>query len=360
MEILKVEDLVLQFDGRRVLDVPNLSIDFGETFGLIGPNGAGKSTLLRVLNLLETSYQGAVYYDNNKVQSGNRQEKRRQTATVFQEPLLLNTSVWENIATGLKIRHRPSKEIAAKVEAWLERLRISHLAKRPSTKLSGGEAQRVSLARALVLEPRVLFLDEPFSDLDTPTRLELIADLQQLLRETRTTTVFVTHDRDEALTLADRLAIMKDGKILQVGRPSEVFNQPSDEDVAGFVGVETILPGTILSQTDGLAEIEVEGGNKIYAISGLTAGNSVLACLRPEDVTLQAINGGGPTTSARNRCLAGVSRVIPQGFLFRVYLDCGFPLVAYVTKQSVEELTLTEGKQVVVSFKAAAIHLIER
>ncbi len=170
MSILSAEGIIVRYDERTILDIPSFSVEEGEVFALIGQNGAGKSTLLRILNLLEVPKHGSVCYNSDKITPQNRHEKRQLTATVFQEPLLLSTTVWNNVATGLKLRRRPAKEIDKRVQAWLAKLGIEHLAKRPASKISGGEAQRVSLARALVLEPKILFLDEPFSDLDAPTR----------------------------------------------------------------------------------------------------------------------------------------------------------------------------------------------
>ena len=189
---------------------------------VVGPNGAGKSTLVQVLALLERPARGEVLFDGAPA-SGNALPYRRRMAVVFQEPLLLDTTVESNVGSGLALRGVPVQEQRRRSTEWLERFGIAHLAKRSARTLSGGEAQRMSLARALVLEPEVLLLDEPFSALDQPTRAALIDDLDRVLMASRIATVFVTHDRSEALRLGDRIAVLMDGRMRQVGSPAEVF-----------------------------------------------------------------------------------------------------------------------------------------
>jgi len=166
-------------------------------------------------------------------------------ASVFQEPLLLNASVYENAALGLKLRRLDGRAAEQRVLPWLERLGIAHLARRQARSLSGGEAQRTSLARAFVLDPELLLLDEPFSALDPPTRDELLLDLETILRETGITTVFVTHDRNEAYMLGNRVAVVIGGRVLQIGATAEVFAQPVNEEVARFVRPPLLMPRQI-------------------------------------------------------------------------------------------------------------------
>jgi tungstate transport system ATP-binding protein len=254
----------------------------------------------------------------------------------------------------------PQPQIQERVGRWLERLGIAFLANRSARQLSGGEAQRVSIARALVLEPEVLLLDEPLKELDSPTREALTEELKDVLQETRTTTVFVTHERSEALRLSDRVAILQEGRLLQVGTTEEVFNRPASEAVAAFVGVETVLPGRILATRDGLATVEVAPDRRIEVACQLQTGRSVLVSLRPEDVTLYACGCEPAQSSARNRFTGTITRVQQLGFLHKVFVDCGFPLAAIITKQSFEDLALAPGKAVDVSFKATAAHAIPR
>jgi tungstate transport system ATP-binding protein len=242
----------------------------------------------------------------------------------------------------------------------MERFGIAHLAQRSSLTVSGGEAQRANLARAFAVEPEVLLLDEPFSALDQPTRDDLLEDLSAALRETGVTTVFVTHDRTEALRLGDRVAVLMGGVIRQVGTAAEVFAAPADEQVAAFVGVENIVAGRVRSLANGLATLDLGGAVVESVASSPELGTEVLVCLRPEDVVIEP---GGPDshrTSARNHLHGSVTRITPLGAQVRVVVDCGFPLVALITKQSLEDLQLKLGDEAVASFKAGAVHLIPR
>jgi tungstate transport system ATP-binding protein len=223
--------------------------------------------------------------------------------------------------------------------------------------LSGGEAQRTSLARAMVLEPEVLLLDEPFSSLDAPTRESLIDDLDAVLTERQVATVFVTHDRSEALRMGDRIAVLIGGRLRQVGSPNEVFSSPLDQEIAAFVGVENIIPGRVHSVADGLGAVEVAAG-VIETATELEAGAEVLVCVRPEDVVLSREADAYPSLSARNHMRATVARVRSAGPYVRVEINAGFPLVALVTKQSREDLSLKPGSSVFATFKATAVHLI--
>jgi len=251
--LLEGLDLSVRYAEKTILEVPHITVQPGEVLALIGPNGAGKSTLLRVLGLLELPSSGTVRFRGNLVTWDSRDllAIRRRFASVFQDALLCDTTVQGNVTLGLTLRGRSSNEAAIRVQPWLTRLGIAHLARREARTLSGGEAQRVSLARAFAIQPDVLLLDEPFAALDPPTRDELLTVLQSLLRQEEMTTVFVTHDRDEALRLGDRIAVMMDGRVHQVGKPSEVFGHPVSEEVARFVGVETILPGRVTEERSG-------------------------------------------------------------------------------------------------------------
>lgn len=232
---VRVEGLLVQRGGRVVLDVPDLTLQRGEIVALVGPNGAGKSSLVAALALLERPAAGTIVLNGTTIDwRRGTLEARRRLAIVFQEALLFDTTVSENVATGLKLRGVPKRERQPRVERWLDRLGIAHLANRQARTLSGGEAQRTSLARALVLEPELLLLDEPFAALDAPTREALADDLLPLLRETATTTVMVTHDRDEAVELGDRLAVLIDGRLAQLDRPERVLAQPASEAVRAF------------------------------------------------------------------------------------------------------------------------------
>lgn len=358
--ILALEGVKVTYNGALVLDVPSFELQEGRTLAIIGPNGAGKSTLLRLLGLLEAPTEGRVLFRCRPVPPhGDLLSLRRRMASVFQEPLLTDGTVEENISLGLRLRQTDRAEVSRRLQDWMGTLGIRDLAKRRSRTLSGGEAQRVSLARALVLEPEVLLLDEPFAALDPPTREGLLADLKAILCKTRITTILVTHDRDEALALGDQVAVMIDGRILQIDVPERVFVTPINEVVARFVGVETILPGHVRAVNDGLADVEVQGWT-LQVAATLTPGERVLVCLRPEQITLFPHGTLPAASSARNQLRGRVIRHLPTGPIYRVTIDCGVLLVAAITRQSWEELGLTDGAEVVASFKATAPHVIHR
>ena len=357
--ILEGKDLQVNKGGSLVLDIPVLRIGEGEVLSLIGPNGAGKTTLLQTLACLTKISRGEILFKGEKVSSNHSVfDYRRKLAMVFQEPLLFDTTVFENVASGLKIRGMGRSEIEKRVDENLGQFGVPHLKGRSARKISGGEAQRVALARALATKPEVLFLDEPFASLDPPSRESLVEDLERILRKTGTTTIFATHDRLEALRLSDRIAVMNKGKILQMGPPAKVMNQPLDEFVASFVGVETILTGRVIKRDRGSFVASILG-QELEAVGEMQIGESVVFCIRPENVTL-TLPPHRESSSARNVFPGKILKIIPIGLYYKVQLDCGFPLIAYVTGHSLENLSLTEGQKMVASFKATAIHVIRK
>ena len=235
--LLEIRELSVRRDKRQVLAIKTLAVEKGEVLAVVGPNGTGKSSLLLTLARLLPPEQGELLWQGQPFHEFNALAYRRRIALVLQEPLLLDTSVYENIAIGLRYRGMPSSQIRVLVNGWLKRLGIEALSERPGARLSGGEAQRVSLARAFVLNPELLLLDEPFSALDAPTRLRLLDDLKAILNETGTTTILITHDLKEAARLANRVAVMLNGQIIQIGTPQAVFANPANPAVAAFLGI---------------------------------------------------------------------------------------------------------------------------
>jgi tungstate transport system ATP-binding protein len=355
--VLELEGARVLRGGRAVLDVAALGVGRGEVLAVIGPNGAGKSTLLRVLGLIEPLDAGEVRFLGVRVTAAGGLAARRRMASVFQEPLLADTTVSANVRLGLAFRGERGPRAAARAQVWLDRFGIGPLARRRARTLSGGEAQRTALARALVLAPEVLLLDEPFSALDPPTRESLIDDLGRILREERATTVLVTHDRGEAMALGDRVGVLMDGRLLQVDEAAQVFRAPVSEEVARFVGVETILDCRVLEVADDLTVLAA-GDQRVRATQPAEPGEWVRLCLRAEDVMLFPGAPKGPASSAFNRLAGRVQRVAPAGPHVRVIVDCGFPLVALVTRRSAEEIGVGEGVAVTAHFKATAPHLL--
>lgn len=212
-----------------------MSIQRGETLTVVGPNGAGKSTLLLALARLLKPARGEIIYDGKSLAQMNELEYRRKISFVFQAPLLMDMTVEQNVALGLKFRGTSKEEMQARAGKWMEQLGIESLSKRRAGQLSGGEAQRVSLARAFVLEPELLLLDEPFAALDPPTHAKLLEDLSGILKQDHKTAIFVTHNLNEAAKLSHRIAVIVGGRLRQVGRAQQIKAHPADEAVESFL-----------------------------------------------------------------------------------------------------------------------------
>jgi tungstate transport system ATP-binding protein len=233
--MIEIRDLLIQRNGRDVLRIDTLDIRHGETLAVVGPNGAGKSTLLLALASLLKPVKGEIRFEGKSVLEWDELEYRRRISFVFQSPLLLDMTVEENVALGLKFRGVSKGESRRRAGQWIKSLGVDLLAKRRASQLSGGEAQRVSLARAFVLDPELLLLDEPFVALDPPTRKKLLEDLSMLLGEDYRTAVFVTHNLNEAAKLSHRIAVLVDGMVRQVGTVKQIKSRPADETVRAFL-----------------------------------------------------------------------------------------------------------------------------
>jgi tungstate transport system ATP-binding protein len=233
--LIEIRDLIIRRNGRETLKINQLDVVQGETLAVVGPNGAGKSTLLLALAHLLKPLTGKISFASKPLPDWNSLEYRRNISFVFQDPLLMDMSVADNVALGLKFRGVARDEIHARVDKWLKLLGIELLAKRRAGQLSGGEAQRVSLARAFVLDPQLLLMDEPFSSLDPPTRAKLLEDLSGLLAEDHRTTIFVTHNLKEAAQVGNRVVVIINGELKQVGRLQQIKAKPADKTVKDFL-----------------------------------------------------------------------------------------------------------------------------
>lgn len=282
--------------------------------------------------------------------------QHRHIGYMFQDYALFpNHTVVGNIAFALHGLPRADRQ--ARIDGVVELLQLNGLEHAKPSKLSGGQQQRVALARALVRHPRLLLLDEPLSALDAPTRLALRSELRRVLRRSAIPTVLVTHDWEEALALGDRMVVVQDGRVLQIGTPQEVFNLPRNVEVAKIVGMEMVIPGKIAGSSEGLVIVEA-GGVKMTALAPAMTTTDVFVCIRAEDVVLEPVGSG--TTSARNRLVGTVRALTPMGALVRVDVDCGFALSAIVTRAAQEDLHLAVGASVIAVLKAGAVHLVPR
>lgn len=232
--VLEVEGLRIRRGGVQVLDLPHFSVAAEEKVAVVGPNGAGKSSLLLGLACLLRRESGTISFRGEPVKEWGETAYRRKIAMVFQEALLFDTTVLDNVAEGLRIRGTGRNEAREIARDSLELFKVGHLAGRSARKLSGGEAQRVSLARAFAVRPELLLMDEPFSSLDLPTRIVLAEDLGRILHESGTAAIIATHDRIEAFHVVDRLVVLDGGMIVQEGAPKEVLAHPVNAFVAAF------------------------------------------------------------------------------------------------------------------------------
>ncbi len=259
--LLEVNDLEVTRANRRILDIEELAIRDGETLAIVGPNGAGKSTLLLALAGLLRPDEGTFLFRGRPVVPVRELAYRRTIGLVLPAPLLLSTSVFGNVAAGLRFRGVGAAEIRDRVDHWLDRLAIAHLRDRPASQLSSGEAQRTSLARALVLDPQLLLLDEPFVALDSGTRARLLDDFERLRTEVPATRVLVTHHLHEAVRLGDRLAVLLGGRIRQCDVPERVVASPVDAEVAAVVHTEARVRGQVVASEDGLVVVDTGAGS---------------------------------------------------------------------------------------------------
>ncbi|MDR7412729.1 MAG: ABC transporter ATP-binding protein [Armatimonadota bacterium] len=323
-----------EFRGQHVRAVDDVTLEApeGKILTLLGPSGCGKTTTLRCLAGLERPDDGEIRFGNRVVFSRAQgvfvPPEQRHIGMVFQSYAIWpHMTVFENVAYPLRVRRVNPAEIRKRVYAALELVGLAALADRPAPYLSGGQQQRVALARALVYEPEVLLLDEPLSNLDAKVREQVREELRALQRQLNITTVYVTHDQIEALALSDVVAVMRDGKVLEVGTPRDLYERPRTRFVAQFLGTTNLLPGRLAHVEGGVALVETAHGTIQARADGVevSPGESVLASVRPEHVTV------GPASGADPVAWQGVVRsALFEGSATKYRIDLGdFPLLAY-------------------------------
>jgi molybdate transport system ATP-binding protein len=347
---------------RGPLIAADLELDLAaaETLVLFGPSGAGKTTLLRCLAGLERPDAGRisrgpiVWAD---AEAGRHLPPQRRRVGYLPQGFALfpHLTVRGNLAYGMD---GPRAERDRRTDVLLEMLALGGLGERRPAELSGGQQQRVALGRAMGRDPVLLLLDEPLAALDAPTRESLRVELRRWLARLAIPAVVVTHDRTEALVLGDRIAVMIDGQVRQVGPAVEVFDRPVDGEVATATGVETIARGMVAASDAGLVDIRV-GGALLTAVADVAVGGAVLVSIRPEDVLIVPADRDPSAISARNHLVGALASADPLGPLVRLRVDCGFDLVAFVTRRAYEELGIAPGDRVAALVKAQSVHVIE-
>lgn len=346
--MIKIENLTRNWKEFKINQV-NLEVKKNEYFVILGPSGSGKTMLLELIAGMWAPDSGKVYLNDKDITHAPLE--KRGIGFVYQDYMLFpHKTVFENIAFGLNVRKIPKQEIEVKVNEMMEVLNISHLKNRLPRTLSGGEQQRTALARALIVYPKVLLMDEPLSALDRKTKDDLMGQLKEIHQNFDITIIHVTHNFDEALQLADRVAIMKHGTIPQVGPVEEVFRRPANGFVADFVGVENIIKGTATLEGD-VTEINT---GRVVIVSTEPKTGAVHITVRPEDITLSSQK---VATSARNAFKGRVKEISDEGTIIRLTIDIGNPLVVFLTRQSFSDLGINIGKTVWTYFKASAVHV---
>ena len=314
---VELRDVVKRFDGVVAVDHVSLRIASGEFFALLGPSGSGKTTTLRMIGGFELPTEGEVFIEGER--QGYKPPYRRPVNTVFQRYALFpHMTVAQNIAFGLEMQGVPKAEIRRRVREMLEMVRLGGYERRRPHQLSGGEQQRVALARALINRPKVLLLDEPLGALDLKLRKAMQLELKAIQEQVGITFVYVTHDQEEAITMADRIAVMNKGRVLQVGTPQEVYEQPQTLFVADFIGESNFLPVRVLS-LDTPMDVTTNSGARLtaaWAEPGLRLGAEAFMAVRPERMHLHRPHEE-PTNPNWNRIEGVVQHVIYQGLAIR-------------------------------------------
>lgn len=372
--MIKLEDVSKNWENFSLKNI-DLEIKNNEYFVILGPTGAGKTLLLETI-------AGFHYPDSGKIIINNKDvtffpPEKRNTGFVYQDFMLFNhKTIFENIAYGLRIRRE--KNIKKQVEKMAGLVNVRHLLSRYPKTLSGGEKQRVAIARSLIIEPEVLLMDEPLSALDALTQKNLSGELKRIHSETGVTTIHVTHDQEEALILGDRIGIMDKGNFVQTGTPDEVFRKPETEFVANFVGAENLFHGTAETK-ENITEIKIknvvlyststnlrkeicveqefknscESTNLRNSCENKKSGK-VNVSVRPEDII---ISREKMKTSARNILYGKVVEIKDKGAIIQLKVECDLPFVAVITRQSFLDLNINIGSKIYLYFKAGNVHL---
>lgn len=336
--------------GEFCLRDVTLDIEAGSYFMVLGPTGAGKTILLEAIAGIYRPDRGEIRLDGRDIT--NIPPRDRNISMVYQDYMLFpHLTVEKNISFGLKLKKMPKEKIKDKIENITNMLGVHHLLHRFPGTLSGGEKQRIAIARAVVTEPKALLLDEPLSALDTQTREILREELNRIHLKTRITIVHVTHNFEEVFSLGDSVAVMNGGNVVQVGRPVEVFKRPNSEFVANFVGIENLFKGKS-TINNGTSAIGINGAKIVSTVC--KSGDSVVS-IRPEDIL---VSKKKIESSARNSFNGKIKSIIDKGPIIKIVVDCGIPFAAVITRKSFDDMELKKEMSTHLTFKASDVHFI--
>ncbi len=347
--MIEIKNLHVDLKDFHLQDI-NLSVGEGEYFIILGPTGAGKTVLLESIAGLYPVKSGQIRLNGREVT--RLEPEKRGISIVYQDHALFpHLSVRDNILFGLKLRKQPEPGAKEALDEITELLDISHLLSRKPDTLSGGEQQKVALARALSIKPKVLLLDEPLSALDPETREGVQKELRQLHNRLKVTTIHVTHDFEEAIALGDHIAVLGEGCIKQVGTPEQIFRRPNSEFIARFAMARNIFAGEVTERDDGTTVFSTKE-IELAVVTDLQG--KLHASVRPEDIL---ISPQPLYSSARNSFGGRITNIVDRGFTFYLTINLPLDFICLVTRRSFEEMGLAKGQQVYITFKASATHI---
>jgi tungstate transport system ATP-binding protein len=350
--LAELKNLTKIYGNRTVLDDVTLQIDKGEILGLLGPNGSGKTTLLKILAFLEKPERGEVKFRGVTVRDKNAEPMRLHSTMVFQRTLLFSTSVYGNIAYGLRMRRLPQNTIREEVKKALHVVELEGFEKRSAKKLSGGEQQRVALARALVLKAELLLLDEPTANLD-PKNTQIMEEvIAKINRELKTTIVIATHNMFQAKTLPHRIALINDGRITEIGETAEIFGRLS-KNLASFAAVENMFIGTAKATAVGTTMVDI--GSDVRIEAAIQREGVISVFINPQDIILSK---SALASSARNVFKGRIIEIYDLGTLAKLKVDIGKPFTVQITKRSFSEMALNLNAEVFIAFKASSVQVV--
>ena len=346
------KDLTKAYGGKIVLNAVNLRIHEGEILALLGPNGSGKTTILKILAFIENPTGGEVTFQGEKIDFKNTEKVRLQSTLVFQKTTVFSTSVYNNIAYGLKLRKIPKETRDKEVKKALELVKLSGFEKRNAGKLSGGEQQRVAIARALVLKTKLLLLDEPTANLDPKNAGILEEVIATVNRDYKVTIIMATHNMFQAKKLPHRIALMDEGKITEVGTPAEVFGKLS-KNLASFAAVDNTFTGTAKTTSAGTSKVDIGNGVEIE-VTAQKEGAAALF-INPQDIILSK---SAVKSSARNVLKGKITQITDLDSLVKLRVDVGKPFTVQITKLSFNEMKLCLNAEVFITFKASSVQVL--
>jgi putative spermidine/putrescine transport system ATP-binding protein len=353
---LELRDVRKSFRQHAVVHAFDLAVERGEFVSFLGPSGCGKTTTLRMVAGFEQPTAGEIRIDGRDVTA--LRPNQRNVGMVFQSYALFpNMTVAENVAFGMKVARKPDAEIRVRVAEMLQMIKLPQLGDRFPYQLSGGQQQRVALARAIAVKPQVLLLDEPLSALDAKIRISLREEIRALQQSLGITTIYVTHDQEEALSMSDRIVVMNEGRVEQVGPPFEIYNRPRTRFVASFVGTLSIVQGEVLDPAGGRLAVDGQEIRAARGLDGHARGDACAVALRPEAARLEP--AGSPAAAGRNRLEGTIESVSFLGSVVRLRLRLGATAVSFDTFNNPGAAPPTQGSRAAISFAPEELLVLE-